>query len=74
MKKKNHQNKRFTFSNKVKILFIFKTEIVSLLAAAAKSLQSCLTLCDPMDSSPPGSSGPWVSPDETAGVGCHFLL
>ena len=22
----------------------------------AKSLQSCLTLCDPMDSSPPGSS------------------
>ena len=25
-------------------------------AAATKSLQSCLTLCDPMDSSPPGSS------------------
>ena len=25
-------------------------------ATAAKSLQSCLTLCDPMDSSPPGSS------------------
>ena len=25
-------------------------------AAAAKSLQLCLTLCDPMDSSPPGSS------------------
>ena len=25
-------------------------------AAAAKSLQSCLTLCDPMDSSPPGST------------------
>ena len=24
--------------------------------AAAKSLQSCLTLCDPIDSSPPGSS------------------
>ena len=24
--------------------------------AAAKSLQSCLTLCDPMDWSPPGSS------------------
>ena len=27
-------------------------------AAAAKSLQSCLTLCDPIDSSPPGSSVP----------------
>ena len=27
----------------------------SLSAAAAKSLQSCLTLCDPIDGSPPGS-------------------
>ena len=25
-------------------------------AAAAESLQSCLTLCDPIDGSPPGSS------------------
>ena len=25
-------------------------------AAAAKSLQSCLTLCNPIDRSPPGSS------------------
>ena len=25
------------------------------ITAAAKSLQSCLTLCNPMDSSPPGS-------------------
>ena len=25
-------------------------------AAAAKSRQSCLTLCDPIDRSPPGSS------------------
>ena len=25
-------------------------------AAAARSLQSCLTLCDPIDSSPPGSA------------------
>ena len=29
-------------------------------AAAAKSLQSCLTLCDPIDGSPPGSSVPGV--------------
>ena len=27
-------------------------------AAAAKSLQSCLILCDPIDSSPPGSAIP----------------
>ena len=26
-------------------------------AAAAKSLQSCPTLCDPIDSSPPGIAG-----------------
>ena len=29
-------------------------------AAAAKSLQSCPTLCDPMDSSPPGSPIPGI--------------
>ena len=29
-------------------------------AAAAKSLQSCLTLCDPIDSSPPGSPIPGI--------------
>ena len=30
--------------------------LISAAAAAAKSLQSCPTLCDPIDSSPPGSS------------------
>ena len=29
-------------------------------AAAAKLLQSCLTLCDPIDSSPPGSLVPGI--------------
>ena len=29
-------------------------------AAAAKSLQSCSTLCDPIDGSPPGSSVPGI--------------
>ena len=29
-------------------------------AAAAKSLQLCPTLCDPIDSSPPGSSIPGI--------------
>ena len=28
---------------------------VAAAAAASKSLQSCLTLCDPMDGGPPGS-------------------
>ena len=42
-------------------------------AAAAKSLQSCATLCDPVDGSPPGSPRPWDSPGKNTGVGCHFL-
>ena len=41
-------------------------------AAAAKSLQSCPTLCNPIDSSPPGSSVPGILHTRT--LGCHFLL
>ena len=41
--------------------------------AVAKLLQSCPTLCDPIDGSPPGSR-PWDSPGKNTGVGCHFLL
>ena len=37
------------------------------------SLQSCPTLCDPIDGSPPGSSS-LGSPGKNTGVGCHFLL
>ena len=33
---------------------------ISLTAAAAKSLQLCPTLCDPIDSSPPGSPVPGI--------------
>ena len=39
-------------------LFIFV--VVYLFAAAAKSLQSCPTLCDPIDGSPPGSLIPGI--------------
>ena len=36
--------------------------------------QSCLTLCNPMDCNPPGSSVHGDSPDKNIGVGCHGLL
>ena len=36
--------------------------------------QSCLTLCDPMDCSPPGSSVHGDSAGKNTGVGCHALL
>ena len=36
--------------------------------------QLCLTLCDSMDCSPPGSSVHGDSPGRNIGVGCHALL
>ena len=36
--------------------------------------QLCLTLCDPMNCSLPGSSVHGNSPGKNAGVGCHALL
>ena len=36
--------------------------------------QSCLTLCNPMDGSPPGSSVHGDSPGKKTGVDCHSLL
>ena len=38
----------------------FSTNISVDYAAAAKSLQSCPTLCDPIDGSPPGSPVPGI--------------
>ena len=43
----------------------------ALAATAAKSLQSCLTLCDPIDGRLPH---PWDFPGKSTGVGCHCLL
>ena len=40
----------------------------------AKSLQSCPTLCNPVDHSPPGSSVHGDSPGKNAGMGCHAIL
>ena len=48
-------------------LNIQKTKIMAA-AATAESLQSCPTLCNPVDGSP------WYSPGKNTGVGCHFLL
>ena len=46
-----------------KYVILFDTvnsSITAAAAAAAKSLQSCPTLCDPMDGSPPGSPVPGI--------------
>ena len=44
--------------------------LITTAAAAAKSLQSCPTLCEPIDRVP----RPWDSQGKNTGVGCHFLL
>ena len=36
--------------------------------------QSCLTLCNPMDCSPPGTSVCAIFPGKNTEVGCHALL
>ena len=48
--------------------------IFSSAPAAAKSLQSCLTLCDPHRQQPTRLLCSWDSPGKNTGVGCHFLL
>ena len=42
------------------IKIISRLLIMPAAAAAAKLLQSCLTLCDPIDGSPPGSTAPGI--------------
>ena len=39
-----------------------------------KVAQSCLTLCDPLNCSSPGSSVHEIFSGKNTGVGCHFLL
>ena len=46
------------FSEESAILLVSKYPAAA--AAAAKSLQSCPTLCDPIDGSPPGSAVPGI--------------
>ena len=40
----------------------------------AKSLQSCPTLCDPMDCSLTGSSIHGIFLNKSTGLGCHCIL
>ena len=44
---------------------------IILVHALCLVVQSCLTLCDPMDYSPPGSSVHGDSPGKNTGVSCR---
>ena len=43
-------------------------------SAAAKSLQSCLTLCNPIEGSPPGSPVPGIIINILTYIDFHFLI
>ena len=47
--------------------------VTPIVLSCAKSLQSCLTLCNPVDCGQPGSSV-WDSSSKNTGVGCRALL
>ena len=51
----------------MKILTLYVT------AAAAKLLQLCLILCDPIDSSPPGSPVPWIFQERVLECGVYVI-
>ena len=58
----------------ISVIVLFVCLFFNSSSAAAKSLQSCPTLCDPMDGQPTRLPRPWDSPGKNTGVGCHFLL
>ena len=54
-----NDNIRYTLQSLTSPCFL-PSPIPAAAAAAAKSLQSCPTLCDPTDGSPPGSPVPGI--------------
>ena len=59
----NNDNITLTTNSKILVKLedlLEKSYIFTAAAAAAKLLQSCPTLCDPTDSSPPGSAAPGI--------------
>ena len=55
------------------VLFVWKI-IINLLQWVHAQLLCCVTLCNLMNCSPPGSSVHWILQARILAVGCHFLL
>ena len=59
------------------LLFIFTASLNSdmcVCVCVCVYVKSCLTLCIPVDCSPPGSSVLGIFQEKNTGAGCHFLL
>ena len=65
---------KISFENTLMVTKQLVFAYIAAAAAAAKSLQSCPTLCDPIDGSSRGSAVPGILQARITGVGCHFLL
>ena len=55
-------------------ILIWEVKQLYTYVCACVCVQSCPTLWDPMDCSPPSSSVHEASPGKNTSVGCHFLL
>ena len=60
IKQSQTSNTTHTWTEGVPRTFSVLVQAIYVHAAAAKSLQLCLTLCDPIDNSPPGSAIPGI--------------
>ena len=69
----NLRNKMFLILLYLRVLMICQVLFQALYVLYLVT-QSCLTLCDPVHYSPPGSSVHGDSPGKNIGVGCHALL
>ena len=63
-----HPNCHYPVANTVVSIYPVLLKSAAAAAVAAKSLQSCPTLCNPRDSSPPRLPGPWDSPGKNTGT------
>ena len=55
-------------------LHVFRYVCVCVVVVVVLVTQSCPTLCNPVDWSPPGFSVPGISQARILELGCHFLL
>ena len=70
----SRDNKVHTDSLPTEDLKTFSSSVPPSLSLCAQSLQPCLTLCNPRDRTPPGSSVRGTLPGKNTGVDGHALL
>ena len=63
----------YLYWNTVSQAYQFYMKLLTCAHVRARLLRSCLTPCDPMDCSLPGSSAHGDSPGKSTGVGCHAI-